>query len=155
MPTFMANKKDYLDKKWHVIDAHGETLGRLATRIARILMGKNKTDYTPHVETGDGVIVLNAGQVVVTGNKAKGKIYTRFTGYPSGIIRRTFEEVMQRDPLFALKHAVKGMLPKNTLGKRMITRLLLYTGSEHPHAAQISTTKPKASKEKAKAIEIQ
>ena len=136
MTTFLANKKDYQDKKWHVIDARGQVVGRLAAQISRILSGKNKTDYTPHVETGDGVIVINAAEVVVTGNKVKDKVYTSFSGYPSGIKRRTFERVMAEDPTFALKHAVKGMLPKSRLGKRMITHLLVYPGSEHPHIAQ-------------------
>ena len=140
MTTFLANKKDYQDKKWHVIDARGQVVGRLAAQISRILSGKNKTDYTPHVETGDGVIVINAAEVVVTGNKVKDKVYTSFSGYPSGIKRRTFERVMAEDPTFALKHAVKGMLPKSRLGKKMITHLLVYAGSEHPHTAQ----KPKS-----------
>ncbi len=146
MGTFFANKRDYQDKKWHVIDAKGEIVGRLASRISRILTGKNKTDYTPHVETGDGVIVINAAEVLVTGNKKKDKIYKNFSGYPSGQRERTFERVMREDPTFPLKHAVKGMLPKSRLGKRMITRLLVYAGNEHPHAAQ--TTHVKAAKEK-------
>ena len=136
MSTFFANKKDYLDKKWQIVDAQGQVVGRLASRISRILMGKTRTDYTPHVETGDGVIVINASEVRVTGTKNKTKIYTSFSGYPSGIKRRTFERVMQEDPTFAIKHAVKGMLPKSRLGKSMITRLLVYAGSEHPHSAQ-------------------
>lgn len=140
MSTFFANKKDYQEKKWQVIDARDEVLGRLAARISRILTGKNKTDYTPHVETGDGVVVINASQVRVTGNKKKTKIYKSFSGYPGGLKETTFERVMQKDPTYVIKHAVKGMLPKSRLGKSMITRLLVYTGSEHPHAAQ----KPKA-----------
>lgn len=136
MATLFVNKKTTLDKKWHVIDAQGEVVGRLAARISRILMGKNKTDYTPNVEMGDGVVVLNAKGVVMTGNKPKNKIYKNFSGYPSGQRERTFERVMKEDPTFALKHAVKGMLPKSRLGKSMITRLLVYADSEHPHAAQ-------------------
>ena len=123
-------------RSWQVVDAKGQVVGRLAARIARILEGKNKTDYTPHVENGDGVIVINAKDVVVTGNKAKDKIYTSFSGYPSGIDRKNFERVMTEDPTFAIKHAVKGMLPKSRLGRRMITHLLVYAGSEHPHVAQ-------------------
>ncbi len=140
--TFFANKKDYLDKKWEVIDAQGQVVGRLAARISRILMGKTDPQYTPHVETGHGVIVLNTGKVVITGNKAKTKIYKNFSGFPSGQRERTFERVMAEDPTYALKHAVKGMLPKSRLGSSMLTRLLLYTGAEHPHSAQ----RPKAVK---------
>ena len=152
MSTFFANKKDYTDKKWHVVDAQGQVVGRLASRISRILTGKNKTDFTPHVETGDGVIVINAAEVVVTGNKMKDKLYTSFSGYPSGLRTRTFERVMKEDPTFAIKHAVKGMLPKSRLGKRMITHLLVYAGKDHPHQAQVNAgaaPKPKISKKKA------
>ena len=137
MTTFFANKKDYTDKKWQVIDARGEVVGRLAARISRILMGKEKPDYTPHVETGDGVIVLNTSQVRLTGNKPKTKMYKSYSGYPSGLKERSFERVMKETPTYALKHAVKGMLPKNRLGKRMITHLLLYPGDQHPHLAQM------------------
>ena len=136
MPTFFVNKKDVKKKEWQLVDARGQVVGRLAAKISRVLMGKNKTDFTPHVETGDGVIVINAKDVIVTGNKAKDKIYKNYSGYPSGQRERTFERVMREDPTFALKHAVKGMLPKSRLGKKMITRLLVYAGSEHPHSAQ-------------------
>src|SRR3989338_7597021 len=136
MSTFFVKNEDLKDKKWHVLDAKGQVVGRLAARISRILSGKTKTDYTPHVETGDGVIVINASEVVVTGTKAKTKIYKNYSGFPSGQRERTFERVMREDPTFALKHAVKGMLPKSRLGKKMITRLLVYAGSEHPHSAQ-------------------
>ena len=140
MSTFFANKKDYQDKQWQVIDARGQVVGRLATKISRILSGRNKPDYTPHVETGDGVIVINAAQVLVTGNKAKTKMYKYYSGYPSGQREVAYEDMMKKDPTYALKHAVKGMLPKSRLGKRMITHLLVYAGPEHPHTAQ----KPKA-----------
>ena len=140
MSTFYANKKDYQDKKWQVVDAKGQVVGRLAAKVSRILMGKDQPDYTPHVETGRGVIVINAASVRMTGNKPKDKIYKNFSGFPSGQRERTFERVMKEDPTYALKHAVKGMLPKSRLGKRMITHLLLYPGADHPHAAQ----KPKA-----------
>lgn len=136
MTTFFVNKKDVKDKKWQLVDARGQVVGRLAAKISRVLMGKDKTDFTPHVETGDGVIVINAKDVVMTGNKAKDKIYKNYSGYPSGQRERTYERVMKEDPTFALKHAVKGMLPKSRLGKKMITRLLVYAGSEHPHSAQ-------------------
>lgn len=140
MSTFFANNKDYTDKKWEVIDARGQVVGRLAARISRILSGKTSPDFTPHVETGHGVIVINAAEVRVTGNKAKDKMYVSFSGYPGGIKHRSFERVMKEDPTFAIKHAVKGMLPKSRLGKRMITHLLVYPGADHPHQAQ----KPKA-----------
>jgi large subunit ribosomal protein L13 len=143
MSTFFANKKDYTEKKWRLVDAKDEVVGRLAARISRILSGKTRPDYTPHVETGEGVIVINASQVRLTGNKPKAKIYKSFSGYPSGLRERTFERVMKEDPTYAIKHAVKGMLPKSRLGSRMLSRLLVYPGAEHPHAAQ----KPKVLKE--------
>lgn len=136
MSTFFVNKKDVKGKKWQLVDARGQVVGRLAAKISRVLMGKDKTDFTPHVETGDGVIVINAKDVIVTGNKVKDKIYKNFSGYPSGQRERTYERVMKEDPTFVLKHAVKGMLPKSRLGKKMITRLLVYAGGEHPHLAQ-------------------
>jgi large subunit ribosomal protein L13 len=142
MKTFFANKKDYQEKKWEVIDAQGQVVGRLAAKCARILMGKTEPTYTPHVETGHGVIVVNAAKVVVTGDKAKTKIYKNFSGFPSGLRERTFERVMTEDPTYALKHAVKGMLPKSRLGRSMLTRFLVYSGAQHPHGAQ----KPKAVK---------
>ena len=146
MSTFFANKKDYTQKKWQVMDAHDQIVGRLATRISRILMGKNKTDYTPHVETGEGVIVINAAGVRVTGNKAKAKIYKNYSGYPGGQRERTFERVMREDPTYVLKHAVKGMLPKNRLGSRMLTHLLIYAGGDHPHQAQLASGNVSVSK---------
>lgn len=136
MSTFFVNKIDVKEKQWQVIDAKDQVVGRLAARISRILTGKNKPDYTPHVETGDGVIVVNASRVRMTGSKQKTKIYKNYSGYPSGQRERTFERVMNEDPTYILKHAVKGMLPKSRLGKKMITRLLLYPGEQHPHEAQ-------------------
>lgn len=140
MTTYFANKRDFQEKKWQVIDAKGQVVGRLAARISRILSGKTDPHYTPHVDTGHGVIVINAADVVITGDKAKTKLYKSFSGFPSGLRERTFERVMKEDATFALKHAVKGMLPKSRLGKKMITHLLIYAGAEHPHQAQ----KPKA-----------
>lgn len=150
MGTFFAKKEDYQEKKWQVFDAQGQVVGRLASRISHVLRGKDRTDYTPHVETGRGVIVINAAQVVMTGNKAKTKIYKRYSGYPSGQTEETFEQVMKKDATYALKHAVKGMLPRSPLGYRMITRLLVYPGNEHPHQAQVpaKTSKIKATKDK-------
>lgn len=140
MGTYFANKKDFVEKKWQVVDAHGEIVGRLAARIARVLMGKTDPQYTPHVETGSGVIVINASEVRMTGNKPKTKLYKAFSGYPGGLKERTFERVMKEDPTYVLTHAVKGMLPKSRLGKRMLTHLLVYSGSEHSHQAQKPTT---------------
>ena len=140
MGTYYANKKDYSQKKWQVVDARGQVVGRLASRVARILMGKNDPEYTPHVDTGNGVIVINAAEVVMTGNKPKDKLYKNYSGYPGGLKQRSFERVMKEDPTYAFKHAVKGTLPKSRLGKKMITHLLIYAGKEHPHAAQ----KPRA-----------
>lgn len=140
MSTFFANKKDYQDKKWEVLDAKGQVLGRLAVRISRILQGKTDPHFTPHVETGHGVIVINAAQVRVTGNKAKQKVYKNFSGFPGGLRERSYERVIKEDPAYVLMHAVKGMLPKSRLGKRMLTHFLVYSGAEHPHQAQ----KPKA-----------
>ena len=136
MSTFFVNKKDVKTKNWQVVDARGQIVGRLASRIARILMGKDQPDYTPHVETGAGVIVLNATQVRVTGNKAKTKIYKNFSGYPSGLVERSYEKVMKEKPTHIIRHAVEGMLPKNRLGSRMASRLLVYPGMDHPHKAQ-------------------
>ncbi len=142
MKTFFANEKDYQNRPWETIDATNQVVGRLAVRIARILMGKTEATFTPHVETGHGVIVTNAAKVVITGNKAKTKLYKNFSGFPSGLRERTFERVMASDPTYVLMQAVKGMLPKSVLGRRMLTHLLIYPGAEHPHTAQ----KPKAMK---------
>ena len=140
MSTFFANKKDFTDKKWQVLDARGQIVGRLAARVARILMGKNDPQYTPHTDTGNGVIVINASEVRMTGNKPKAKMYKFYSGFPSGLRERSFEDMMKENPTYALKHAVKGMLPKSRMCKKMITHLLIYPGSEHPHQAQ----KPRA-----------
>ncbi len=142
MSTTFLKPADIKEKKWHVIDAKGKVVGRLAQQIARILQGKHRPDFTPYVESGDGVIAINAKDVVMTGNKAKDKIYTNFSGFPSGIRSRNFERVMEQDPTFALMHAVKGMLPKSRLGRRMLTHFFVYAGAEHPHQAQ----KPKVLK---------
>ena len=146
MSTFFANSRDYQDKKWQLIDAKGQVLGRLASKVSRILMGKTRPDYTPHVETGDGVVVVNASKIIVTGRKTEQKIYKNYSGYPSGQRERTYERVMADDPTYALKHAVKGMLPKSRLGDRMVSRLLVYAGADHPHSAQlVVSAKAKAS----------
>ena len=119
-----------------MLDASGQTLGRLATQIADILRGKRKVEYTPHVDTGDFVVVINAEKVHVTGNKRADKRYYRHTGYPGGLRSRTFEEMLARRPEEIIRIAVKGMMPRNRLARRQITKLKIYAGPEHPHAAQ-------------------
>ena len=135
MKTYSAKPLE-VERKWYLIDAEGETLGRLAVRIANILRGKHKPEYTPHVDTGDFVVVINAEKVVVTGKKETAKIYLHHTGYPGGLKSASFKELMEKDGRLALEKAVKGMLPHNTLGAQQLTKLKIYTGSEHPHAAQ-------------------
>lgn len=134
--TFLPKDKD-IERKWHLIDAQGKVLGRLASRIATILRGKDKPLFTPHMDLGDGVIVVNASKVSVTGRKTKDKLYTRYSGYPSGLKVKNLEEMLRRNPAQVLIHAVKGMLPKGPLGRRMIKKLKVYSGSEHPHKAQM------------------
>ena len=122
--------------QWYVIDVDGKVLGRAATEIAGLLSGKYRPDYTPNVDSGAGVIVLNCGKVRITGNKPTQKSYKRFSGYPGGQKETRYDKMIEKDPKYVLRHAVKGMLPKNKLGALMIKRLKLYTGSEHPHEAQ-------------------
>jgi large subunit ribosomal protein L13 len=121
---------------WFVVDADGQTLGRLATRIADALRGKGKTNFTPHVNTGDFVVVVNCDRIRVTGKKLEQKTYYRHSGYPGGLRERTLEEQMERDSTEVLRHAVRGMLPKNKIGSAQLTMLKLYAGPDHPHAAQ-------------------
>lgn len=135
MKTYNAKPED-VKSRWYAIDAKGQILGRLAVRIARILTGKGKTLYTPHVESGDFVVVTNASELRVTGKKLKDKIYDHYTGYPGGRKVYTLEELLARRPDEVLRRAVKGMLPKNRLGDRMLTHLLIYKGSEHKQQAQ-------------------
>jgi large subunit ribosomal protein L13 len=130
-----------LDPKWHVVDAEGQTLGRLASQLAMILNGKNNPLYVPHLLTGDYVIVLNADKIRVTGNKMKQKMYYRHSGYHGGLTERTMEQIMDRHPDRVIRQAVKGMLPKNSLGRKMLKRLKIYTGVSHPHEAQVSAQK--------------
>ncbi len=125
-----------IERKWFVVDAAGQILGRLTSNIAQVLRGKHKPIYSPHLDTGDFVIVINAGQVRLTGNKTEQKTYFRHTGYTGGARTTTFKMEMDRNPAFVIEHAVKGMLPHNSLGRRMIKKLKVYAGSEHPHAAQ-------------------
>jgi large subunit ribosomal protein L13 len=135
MKTWNAKAED-VDRRWYVVDAEGETLGRLATRIADTLRGKRKPEYTPHVDTGDFVVVVNAEKIAVTGTKMDDKLYYRHSGYPGGLRVRTLREQLDRRPTEVLRTAVKGMLPRNRLARRQITKLKVYAGPEHPHAAQ-------------------
>jgi len=129
-------KKEQIDQKWYIIDADDQVLGRLASQVAILLRGKHKPEFTPHLDLGDYVIVVNADKVKVTGRKAAQKRYTRYSGYPGGLRSNDFERVMHSYPERILKHAVKGMLPKNRLGRQMYRKLKVYAGSEHPHKAQ-------------------
>ncbi|HEX76505.1 MAG TPA: 50S ribosomal protein L13 [Dehalococcoidia bacterium] len=140
MKTYSTRAKD-IKHQWHVIDASGKTLGRLASQIASLLMGKHKPIYVPHLDTGDYVIVLNAAKVRVTGNKAKQKVYYRHSGYPGGLKAATFEEMLDTHPTRVIEHAVKGMLPHNRLGRAMFKKLKVYTGDSHPHQAQVAGSK--------------
>lgn len=133
--TFMANPQN-IERKWYVVDAEGQTLGRLASQIAAILRGKNKPTFTPHVDCGDFVIIVNAEKVQVTGKKMSDKVYLRHTGYPGGQKAITFGRLIETRPTRALELAIKGMLPHNKLGAQMYRKLKVYAGPEHPHAAQ-------------------
>jgi large subunit ribosomal protein L13 len=138
MKTYVANAQDR-ERNWLVVDAAGQTLGRLATQIASTLRGKRKPTYTPHVDTGDFVIVVNAEKIAVTGKKLTEKRYWRHSGYPGGIRSRTLEEQLRRRPEEVIRHAVKGMLPRTRLGRKQLTKLKVYAGPEHPHQAQQPT----------------
>ena len=135
MKTYNA-KPETVKRDWYVVDADGKTLGRLASEIARRLRGKHKPVYTPHVDTGDYIVVVNAEKVRVTGNKAKGKMYYRHTGFVGGIKSISFEKLIAKKPEMAIETAVKGMLPKNPLGRAMYRKLKVYAGPEHNHTAQ-------------------
>src|SRR3954465_1441701 len=129
-------KPGEIDRRWYVVDAEGQTLGRLATQIADTLRGKRKPTYTPHVDTGDFVVVVNAEKIVVTGDKLHSKLYHRHSGYPGGLKSRTLNDMLERRPEEVIRIAVKGMLPRNRLGRKQLTKLKVYAGPEHPHAAQ-------------------
>ncbi len=133
--TFTA-KSHLVRRKWYLVDAKGQTLGRLASRIAHILRGKHKPEFTPHVDTGDYVVVINAEKVQVTGNKAKDKVYYRHSGYPGGLKTITFEKLLAKTPERVLMLAIKGMLPKGPLGYATLKKLKIYAGPEHHHSAQ-------------------
>ena len=127
-----------LKPAWHVVDAEGKTLGRLSTEIAVLLMGKHKPNYVPYLNTGDFVIVTNAEKIRVTGKKLEQKIYYRHSGYPGGLTQQTLADVLRKAPTRVIKKAVKGMLPKNTMGKHVLSRLKAYAGESHPHEAQVN-----------------
>ena len=133
--TFMANSGN-ITRKWYVVDAEGKTLGRLAAGVAEILRGKNKVTFTPHVDTGDYVIVINADKVVLTGKKEQTKVYFHYTGYVCGDRYMKAGDALQQKPVWVVEHAIRGMLPKNKLGDQMFRKLHVYAGAEHPHAAQ-------------------
>lgn len=135
MKTFIA-KENQVDKKWHLVDAQGKTLGRMASRIATILQGKHRPIYTPHVDTGDYVVVINARKVRLTGKKLEEKTYQRFSGYPGGLKIIPLKEMLERHPDRVVRLAVRRMLPKTKLGERMLEKLKIYDGTEHPHTAQ-------------------
>ena len=135
MKTYSA-KPGEIEREWYIVDAEGQTLGRLATQIADRLRGKGKTAFTPHVDTGDFVIVVNAEKVHVTGKKLEDKKYYKHSGYPGGLRTRSLREQLDRQPTEVLRAAVKGMLPHNRLGRAQLTKLKIYAGSEHPHEAQ-------------------
>ncbi|NLG37354.1 MAG: 50S ribosomal protein L13 [Clostridiales bacterium] len=135
MNTFMARAAD-ISRKWYIVDAAGKPLGRVATQVATVLRGKHKPEYTPHVDTGDHVIVINCDKVVLTGRKLDQKFYYHHSGYPGGLRKTSYRDMMARKPLFIMRKAVQGMLPKNRLGRQMIKKLRLYAGSEHKHEAQ-------------------
>ena len=135
MKTFVAREQDVV-KKWYVVDAKDQVIGRLATQIAMILRGKTKPIFTPHCDTGDFVVVVNAEQALFTGRKLDNKVYYRHSGYMGGIKATTARQTFQGKPDAALREAVRGMLPKNSLGRRLLKKLKIYTGGEHPHQAQ-------------------
>ncbi len=135
MKSFVAKPAD-IERKWYVIDADGQTLGRLATQVAMILRGKHKPTFTPHVDCGDNVIVINAGKVVLTGKKLEQKKYYRYSGYVGGLKETTARDMLEKKPETMVYEAIKGMMPKNSLGREMLTKLRVYKDAEHAHAAQ-------------------
>ncbi len=135
MKTYMQKKED-VNRKWYVVDAEGQTLGRLATKVATILRGKNKVTYTPHVDTGDYVIIINASKVKLTGNKLDDKMYYNHSGYPGGLRERNAKTMIEKYPEEMVQRAVKGMLPKGPLGRKMLKKLFVYAGDTHEQQAQ-------------------
>jgi large subunit ribosomal protein L13 len=135
MRTIFVKPKD-VERKWWLVDAEGQTLGRLASRISTVLRGKHKPIYTPHMETGDFVVVVNAEKVKITGNKREQKVYYRHSGYPGGLKTEVLGKLMRTKPTFALEHAIKGMLPRGKMGRKIFKNVKIYAGAEHPHGAQ-------------------
>jgi large subunit ribosomal protein L13 len=135
MKTYFAND-NIIEHKWYVVDASGQILGRMATQIAKYLRGKHKPEFTPHADAGDYIIVINASKIKVTGSKTSDKMYYDHSGYPGGIKEITFEKLLEKDATRVIERAVKGMLPKNPLGRAMLSKLKVYAGAEHPHIAQ-------------------
>ena len=136
MSTFVPSGKD-IDRKWFVMDASGQTLGRLATKAASVLSGKLNPRYVPYIDMGDHVIVINAEKVRLTGVKAESKLYRRYTGFPGGLREESYTRLLQRKPEMILEQAIKGMLPKSKMGRQMATKLKVYRGDQHPHQAQM------------------
>jgi len=137
MSTFVPSSIELnKNRKWFVVDASGKTLGRLASGAARVLSGKNSTQYTPYIDTGDHVIVINAEKIVLTGLKAQQKLYRRYTGFPGGLREEEFTKLLARRPEAIVEQAIKGMLPKSKMGRQMATKLKVYKGDKHPHDAQ-------------------
>ena len=134
--TSYVQKKETVERKWYVIDAEGKPLGRVASKAAHILRGKHKATYTPNIDCGDFIIIINAEKAILTGNKLDNKKYYNHSGYPGGLRERTAKEMQEKYPIEMVERAVKGMLPKNRLGRQMYKKLFVYTGSEHPHLAQ-------------------
>ena len=135
MKTYSLKVND-VQKKWYIVDAQGKTLGRLASQLAAILRGKHKPTYTPHMDMGDNVVVVNAGKVVLTGRKAEQKVYYRHSGYPGGLKTTSFSDMIEKKPTQVITIAVKGMLPHNRLGRKILSHLKVYSGTEHPHEGQ-------------------
>jgi large subunit ribosomal protein L13 len=138
MKTVSA-RKETVTRQWYVVDAAGKTLGRLCTEIANRLRGKHKPEFTPHVDTGDYIVVVNAEKIVVTGNKSTDKLYQHHTGYPGGIKSISFDKLLLKSPEMIIEKAVKGMMPKNKLSRAMLSKLKVYAGNDHPHSAQQPT----------------
>jgi large subunit ribosomal protein L13 len=135
MKTYIDKKSD-IAKKWYLVDADGKVLGRVASKVASVLRGKHKPTYTPFLDMGDNVVVINAGKVRLTGNKELQKKYYRHSGYPGGIKEKSYLDVMKKDPTFPMRNAIKGMLPHNSLGRKQLSNVKIYAGDVHPHEAQ-------------------
>jgi large subunit ribosomal protein L13 len=133
--TISPGKKN-IQRKWYIVDAEGQRLGKVAVRVASILRGKHKAAFTPNIESGDWVVIVNADKVIVTGRKRTDKLYQRHSGYPGGLKTESFDKVIARKPTFPMEHAIRGMLPKGRLGRRLFTNAKIYAGPEHPHGAQ-------------------